>query len=165
MATFLLKTKIEATRSITTKKMTALEKISIQVRAEMFLGQQCSKRAPQKRGNPGIRGFLSKGRAYATDFDKNHKKLWYLWIIQYLDVRVTMVRCSRMERSRRGKMFYCNIRPHPCPQGCYTQSFGFKLLVWRPCGKGCPFFAFFFCPFTAFPLYITQCVPWINPSF
>ena len=38
MATFLLKTKSEAARSITTKKMTALEKISIQVKAEMFSG-------------------------------------------------------------------------------------------------------------------------------
>ena len=26
------------------------------------------------------------------------------------DVRVTIVRCSGLERSRRGKMFYCNIR-------------------------------------------------------
>ena len=28
---------------------------------------------------------------------------------QYLDVRVTMVRCSRLERSRHGKLFYCKI--------------------------------------------------------
>ena len=42
---------------------------------KMMNMKQCSKRAPQKRGNPGIRGFLSKGRANATDFDKNHKKL------------------------------------------------------------------------------------------
>ena len=53
----------------------------------------------------------------------------YVLNIQYLDVRVTMVRCSRLERSRRGKMFYCNICLHPCPQDCYTQSFGFKLWV------------------------------------
>ena len=75
-----------------------------------------------------------------------------------------MVRCSRLERSRHGKMFYCNIRTPvhriAIPKVMWllypkfwVQTFGIAAL-WT----GLSVFAIFFCPFTAFSLYFPVCV-------
>ena len=41
-----------------------------------------------------------------------------------------------------------------------SSNFGYS----DPVDRGVPFLQFFL-SFTAFPVYFTQCVPWINPSF
>ena len=78
------------------------------------------------------------------------------------DVRVTIVRCSGLERSRRGKMFYCNIRTPvhriAIPKVMWllypkfwVQTFGIATL-WTGVSVFCNLH-------TAFPLYCPVCVP------
>ena len=78
------------------------------------------------------------------------------------DVRVTIVRCSGLERSRRGKMFYCNIRTPvhriAIPKVMWllypkfwVQTFGIATL-WTGVSVFCNLH-------TAFPLNFPVCVP------
>ena len=71
-----------------------------------------------------------------------------------------MVRCSGLERSRRGKMCYSNIRT-PVHRDAIPKVLGYTLgiaTLWTGVSVFCNYD-------TGFPLYFTQCMPQIKPSF